>query len=233
MSYILDALKKSEQQRGNGKIPDVQTVHSSSLNYRDEKKAYWPYVLIVAIVLNLIAIIYFIINKDSASNTITSNIETTSAVVAIENKKIKNTEPQPTTTRKNINLDSSTENITEEAAKRPSAPAQKPATSNYNTSTEVKAVVTPEKRPENNTQKNIVEYHDLPESTLRQIPTITVSAHIYSSNPSQRSIVINNNFLEEGDYVLDNLTLHEITTDGAIFDFNDTRFHYGVVSGWQ
>ena len=49
----------------------------------------------------------------------------------------------------------------------------------------------------------------------------------------QRSIVINNNFLEEGEYVLDGLTLHEITPDGAIFDYKDIRFSYGVVSGWQ
>ncbi|PCJ86944.1 MAG: hypothetical protein COA54_07560 [Thiotrichaceae bacterium] len=65
------------------------------------------------------------------------------------------------------------------------------------------------------------------------MPTITVSAHVYSSNPLQRSIVINDKFLEEGDYVLDDLTLFEITTDGAIFDFNDTRFHYAIISGWQ
>ena len=161
MSYILDALKKSEQQRGNGKIPDVQTVHSSSLNYRDEKKAYWPYILIIAIVLNLIAIIYFIINKDSASKTIESEIETTPAVIAIENKEIKNTEPQPTTAREDIHLESSINNMTEEPAEKSSAPAQRSTTLN-NTSTEVKTAVTPEKRPDNNTQKNIVEYHDIP-----------------------------------------------------------------------
>ena len=62
MSYILDALKKSEQQRGQGAIPNVQTVHSSSLNYRDEKKTYWPYILITAVILNLTAVVYFIID---------------------------------------------------------------------------------------------------------------------------------------------------------------------------
>jgi len=64
MSYILDALKKSEQERGHGNIPDVQTVHTSSLNYRSEKKAYWPYILIAAVLLNLLAIVYFIVDKD-------------------------------------------------------------------------------------------------------------------------------------------------------------------------
>ena len=67
MSYILDALKKSEQERGRGDIPGVQTVHSSSLNYHGQKKTYWPYFLIVAVLLNLAAIIYFIVNKEQAA----------------------------------------------------------------------------------------------------------------------------------------------------------------------
>ena len=65
------------------------------------------------------------------------------------------------------------------------------------------------------------------------MPAIIVTAHIYSSNPIQRSMVINNNFMEEGEYVIDDLILHEITADGAVFDYAETRFHYSVVSGWQ
>ena len=232
MSYILDALKKSEQQRGNGKIPDVQTVHSSSLNYRDEKKAYWPYILIAAIVLNLIAIIYFIVDKDSTSKTIASDVETNTTIVAIDNKDVIDAKPKPSTTNKKVHVENSTEIIPDEAPELPSTPVRNTAALNDN-STDVKVVSISKIIPENNSQETIVEYHDLPESILRQIPTITVSAHVYSSNPLQRSIVINNNFLEEGDYVLDNLTLHEITIDGAIFDLNGTRFNYGIVSGWQ
>ena len=82
-------------------------------------------------------------------------------------------------------------------------------------------------------QTNIIEFYELPDSIQQQLPSIVISAHFYSSNPLQRSIVINNNFLEEGQYVIDNLILSEITTDGAIFDYQGTRFHYGVVSGWQ
>ena len=91
MSYILDALKKSEQQRGHGTIPNVQTVHSSSLNYRDEKRAYWPYILITAVILNLIAIIYFIIDKDDISDNSSLSIQQTTVdnnakkTISIEN----------------------------------------------------------------------------------------------------------------------------------------------------
>ena len=82
-------------------------------------------------------------------------------------------------------------------------------------------------------EKQVIEFYELPAAIKQQLPAIVVSAHVYSSNPLQRSIVINNNFMEEGEYVIDELRLHEITPDGAIFDFRETRLHHGVVSSWQ
>ncbi|VAW55619.1 hypothetical protein MNBD_GAMMA05-2184 [hydrothermal vent metagenome] len=227
MSYILDALKKSEQQRGNGKIPDVQTVHSSSLNYHSEKKTYWPYFLIAAILLNLIAIVYFILNKEPKSDI---NVEN-----AVKIAEEKNTQDNISTFKVVPNSET---NIPERTSKKSStnniqltsAPVQEKPVS---TKIKEQEISPPIKAAENDSSENILEYYDLSKSQRLQIPTITVSAHIYSSNPLQRSIVINNNFLEEGDYVLDDLILQEITMDGAIFEFNGTRFHYGVVSGWQ
>ena len=114
----------------------------------------------------------------------------------------------------------------------------KPATTSVD-----KKIQKPDKKTEtDNTDKgsqtisertNIIEFHELPESIKQELPAIIISAHIYSTNPAQRSIVINNNFMEEGDYVLDGLILYEITPDGAIFAYQGTLFNYGVVSGWQ
>ena len=227
MSYILDALKKSEQQRGHGKTPDVQTVHSSGLNYHDEKKAYWPYILIAAILLNLIAIVYFIIDKNSEKVTAAAEDINTlrQAQVPILNEEINNI----ANTLKKTRTDN---NVPIEPLQSTPTPAQK-VTSSSNDSTTIKKMSPPVTPHQEDTQENIVSYYDLPESLQLKIPTITVSAHIYSNNPIQRSIVINNSFLEEGDYVLDDLILLEITVDGAIFDYEGTRFYYAVVSGWQ
>ena len=239
MSYILDALKKSEQQRGQGAIPDVQTVHSSSLNYRDEKKTYWPYLLITAVLLNLIAIIYFVIDKDNipennsllvqqtainnTEKTITVNNTQTAAPAVVPEKQIINT--------------TKTNTIVEPEKPETVVPATTAAVKKKTNNSEVLATRSSRntrvnKRPVQ-VQKEIIDFYDLPDSIQLQLPAIVVSAHIYSTNPLQRSIVINNNFMEEGEYVIDNLILHEITPNGAIFDYEDTRFHYNVVSGWQ
>ncbi len=80
---------------------------------------------------------------------------------------------------------------------------------------------------------NIISYHDLQDSIKAQLPAIIISAHVYSSNPAQRSIVINNNFLEEGEYIIDDLVLHEVTPEGAILNYQGILFSYGAVSSWQ
>ena len=74
---------------------------------------------------------------------------------------------------------------------------------------------------------------ELPFEVLQHIPSMEFSAHVYSSNPLQRSLVINGRFMEEGDHLASDLYLSEITADGAIFDFQGQRFHQRIVSSWN
>jgi general secretion pathway protein B len=221
MSYILDALKKSEQERGHGNIPGVQTVHTSSLNYHN-KKVVWPYVLITAVLLNIVAIVYFYLDRDKTSigNTAISEVSNDENIQGIV-----------------VDKDNLNDSITKQIAITP--PAINDTTPQQNTTRNTEVIVSNEKIPAppaaiiTDSNADVIDFHDLPDSIKQQLPSIAVSAHVYSSNPLQRSIVINNNFLEEGEYILDDLILQEITTDGAIFYYQGTRFHYGVVSGWQ
>ena len=243
MSYILDALKKSEQERGHGSIPGVQTVHSSSLNYNNNK-TYWPYILITAVLLNLAAILYFILDKDKPTKNYTDSMEaktidynaaaltttnnTQNTIPTEQNKQLANTALIPNSKPgEEIN---STSTVVHTSKNNQRAPL--PVTSN-NTKNNFSQATTIAVRSTLENKTNIIEFYDLPETIKQQLPTIVISAHVYSTNPQQRSIVINNNFLEEGEYFLDGLVLHEITTDGAIFNYKDIKFHYGVVSGWQ
>jgi len=223
MSYILDALKKSEQERGHGNIPDVQTVHSSSLNYRSEKKSYWPYILIAAVVLNLLAIIYFIVDKQPSEQVETRTTQTDVATQTEEVTEVivEKTE-QPVTVSSSENKIITIEKTEPETTSAKTQPVEK-----------TKSSTTETVAPAENQPTKILAFYELPESIKQDLPSFVISAHVYSSNPTQRSIVINNSFLEEGEYVLDGLILYEITPDGAIFNYQGTLFSYGVVSGWQ
>jgi len=231
MSYILDALKKSEQDRGHGSIPDVQTVHSSSLNYRSEKKTYWPFILIVAVLLNLFAIIYFIVSKENPAE-IETTVQKTSVTdhTNTENNVASDEAEKAVISTTEINMD----NINTETIQTPVDEAAATATDKTIQRTEKSKTTSADtgRQPISN-KTNIIEFYDLPDSIKQELPSFIISAHVYSTNPAQRSIVINNNFMEEGEYILDGLILYEITPDGAIFNYQGTLFNYGVVSGWQ
>ena len=233
MSYILDALKKSEQERGRGDIPGVQTVHSSSLNYHGQKKTYWPYFLIMAVLLNLAAIIYFIVDKEQAAPAQVATQPVTTSEVASEATH-QPMDSLPAQNEKVVN-----ENMINEISSHQQAGTQSPSEQAIAPMmTGPEPVTKPATRPAAKAapliaEKQVIEFYELPAAIKQQLPAIVISAHVYSSNPLQRSIVINNNFMEEGEYVIDELRLHEITPDGAIFDFRETRFHHGVVSSWQ
>lgn len=55
MSYILDALKKSDQKRQRSQVPDLNTVQVE-LPSEDKKKALWPYILVGILLLNAIVL---------------------------------------------------------------------------------------------------------------------------------------------------------------------------------
>lgn len=219
MSYILDALKKSEQDRGKGAVPGVQTVHSSSLNYHQEKRSVWPWFLVALVAINVAAVIYFIQSKDSIEPVAETQPKAIIETPAQEKPVITTTTAPPTT-----------------IASIPSAAAVAP----------VQAAVVPVQKeaPAFKTQAiqkpepiepvfETVDLYDLPLSVRQHIPALEFSAHVYSSNPIQRSIVINGRFMEEGAMINNELVLTEITSDGAVFDFQGYRFSTSVLSGWN
>jgi len=243
MSYILDALKKSEQERGHGGIPSVQTVHSSSLNYTN-KKTYWPYILIAVVVLNIITVLYFVFYHDKPAENIVVTEAKTSANNSSALPTTNRVQPYIAATAINQRVETAAkttarpaEKAVSSAATAPQASAAKktamPSATEYKADNETNqaTAIADNNIAEDNT--SIVEFDELPESIKQQLLVIIISAHVYSTNPLQRSIVVNDNFMEEGEYFLDDLILDEITRDGAIFRYRDIKFHMGVVSGWQ
>jgi general secretion pathway protein B len=214
MSYILDALKKSEQDRGNGSIPNIQTIHSSALNYHQQKQPLWPWVLIAVLVTNVFILIYFL-----------KPVTNTEIVTADHNAKTNSNEDyQSSRTTENHPVPAPAVI----AAPVVTEPSLEPAISTLHDSavaTEVAVTTTP--------LKPVVDIDELPANIRQHVPDMVFSAHVYSSDAVQRSLVINGRFMEEGDAVSYDLILAEITRHGAIFNFRDYRFSISVLSGWS
>ena len=220
MSYILDALKKSEQERGHGTAPSVQTLHSSALGHHSSKTHLWPYFLLAAVFINLAALLYFIVADSRQDQT----VEAMPAEAALTQASPSQTQlaeiPAVTPLSQAAAVD--------HTVYRPvSIPAMQPAPA-MSFPAAVSAPVQTSNRP-----SMVVERDDLPADIQQHIPIMEFSAHVYSSNPMHRSILINGRFMEEGDRLATDLMLSEITPKGAIFDFQGQLFHQSVVSAWN
>ena len=222
MSYILDAIKKSEQERGHGSAPNVQTLHSSSLNYHANKTPLWPYFLLAAIVINLAALFYFIITK--------TEVEATTQ----EPQRITETRPAVSNTTQTASSEPAASVIgdTYSAEAIVYKPISMPVINQGITRQAPHARVIEAPRHQQ-ASLSVLERDELPSDIQQHLPIMEFSAHVYSSNPLQRSIVINGQFMEEGDWLASDLFLSEITPDGAIFDFQGQLFHQGVISAWN
>jgi general secretion pathway protein B len=223
MSYILDALKKSEQERGHGSAPSVQTLHSSSLNYHSNRTPLWPYFLLAAIGINLAALFYFIVTKADVEATAQEQQAMTETVPVISGT---------TQTGMDDNVAAAAQ-ASDQAESIVYKPVSMPGTGRETMIASTQTAVVETRQRQKTRSNTVVEMDELPFDVLQQIPVLEFSAHIYSSNPLQRSIVINGRFMEEGDRLAGDLFLNEITPDGAIFDFQGQLFHQGVVSAWN
>ncbi|MDB5743200.1 MAG: hypothetical protein JWR68_1515 [Polaromonas sp.] len=65
---------------------------------------------------------------------------------------------------------------------------------------------------------------ELPENIRRQVPPLAITGSVYSQNPGQRLLLVNNQVLAQGGLAAPELTLEQIQAKGSVFVFRGTRF---------
>ena len=78
----------------------------------------------------------------------------------------------------------------------------------------------------------IKELWEQPVSFQNQLPTLDFAFHVYSEVVEQRTIIINDRRLTEGQMIARGLKLHTITESGVILFYQDRFFHVDVVTQW-
>lgn len=76
--------------------------------------------------------------------------------------------------------------------------------------------------------KAVPTLNELPPAVRQEIPTISISFHAYSSDPKERRVMINGRMAEAGESVAPDLRLEQITPGGVILDYRGFRFQQGV-----
>ncbi|MDY6840373.1 MAG: general secretion pathway protein GspB [Pseudomonadota bacterium] len=241
MSYILDALRKSETERRQGRVPDlgqqVQLIH------RPKKKRASPAVWVaLALMLNA-GVLAFVFWPGTLVPWFSG--EQPDALSASD-RATNTPEPLPAAP--------ATEPISEEAVAETKATPESPASGS------VPAATVPERPTANSRERATVivpssvlsessaaetsapvvdqrqagrvpHLVELPLSFQKSVPDLTFNSHIYSSSAASSRVMINNSYLKVGD-TFEGLRVDDITEKGVVLSRDGRRFRLGVVRDW-
>ena len=227
MSYILDALRKADQQRRRGAAPTLLTLQPSAVVRK--RPAYLKYGLLAVVLIGAGVVIGWL-RPWQTERAVPARPETV-AVKPIESKPIEQ-KPLESTSRQSAPVQSQ---VPAQATPESSALA-KPQTdglpSEANAPVLGRAATPPERRVDiaaaDAAGETVIAMEKLPLSIRQELPKMTISVHAYSDTPENRLVGIGSRILREGDYVVPGLQLEEITPDGMILSYRGYRFRRGV-----
>ncbi len=202
MSFILDAVKKSEQERRLAQSENLQSWYYQPVG-KPEKKTPWVAVLVVMNTLVLIAL-FIVVLKPSWLSTLRAD-EPAVAQETHEPSKPSNTNSDA------VNQDSSTYMYDDINAPE---------------------IISPSGGITVSGEYSSQEEEELPESVVIHIPAIGFSSHLYSSAPEARQVVVNGQKLHEGDYLNQDLQLLKIEEKSVIFQQFQHPFRVYVARFW-
>lgn len=249
MSYILDALRKSETERRQGRVPDlgqqVQMIH------KPKKKSVPVLVWVVAIALVLNAVLLAWLFWPRVSDTAAQEPASTSAETVASVPRVNPAEPAPEPVKPASEppLESSPapaatpakrDNVLANAVEIPMPGTAEPAVEEAER--ERPTVIVPSARGPSPVNSSSVadgeaaaartpHLVELPLSFQKRVPDLIFNSHIYASEPSSRRVMINDNYLRPGES-FSGITVERITEEGVELSMDGRRFRVGVVRDW-
>ncbi len=220
MSYILEAIKRSEQQRQRATAPSLGTAAGSG-NVAP-KPSFLLYGIASAILITAGVLIGWLgpwrhgeasppalLPKPAEAST-----QEKAPAIATE-AATRSPTPVDELQAAEANLFSST--VAPRARKKresqplPAVPARQPE--------DKSASVSPAPA-----DGNILAMQELPPEILQEFPKMAISGYSYSATSKERVVAINDHLIQEGQYLADGLKLEQITQDSLIFSYKNYRF---------
>jgi general secretion pathway protein B len=263
MSYILEALKKSEQERGRGEVPDIKAVHKTdSYDTGNRSHSVWIWVLAIVVLINgvIFAVVYLgddetvVAGVPSQSPTLASEEQAQPSVPPSSLPSVEQTAPvrrqsksAPAPKQQTANTQQAkTAHTSQSAAKTEQAQSPKVIFSKDQLQLDDTVGNAPPIESESHPPSVTVStkelssepgptgrISDLPDNIRRQMPSISFGGHIYSSSVERRSVMINGKKRREGENIGSGLVLSEITPRGAVFEYKGYRFRLNALQDWS
>ena len=225
MSFILDALKKSESDRQQKSTPDISDV-ATAVNPAGTPRALW--LLIGLLALTVVVLLAVLLRPTPAGAPppiaaepapAETRLTRPAAVPATAENPPARTDSGPVTTAD------------------PPAPAQAPpvtvarqadqtATPPANRSAEPASAAPPVVAPAAPAERTetYLTFNDLRATGSIDLPDLHIDLHVYSDNSAERFVFINMNQYRENATLSEGPLLRQITTEGVVLEFLGTTF---------
>jgi general secretion pathway protein B len=224
MSYILDALKKAEQERKLGRTPDLMDNHGNAP--QSPKKRALVYALLVVLILIAGGLGWWFGHDEPSNNKLPFQASGIQPEPAVQPHKMEYQPPAQAAPVEQKSITSKVEPIKEikppakpEARKRPEkAPAEPGAKGGQHGDAT-------ENRPN---PGKIYTIDELPDDIRKGLPAFVISTHMYSQERSERLVSINGNIGREGQEIMPGITLVSVLPDGAILKHKGYKIRAGL-----
>ncbi len=209
MSYILEALKKSERERKLGQVPDLESLRDET-PVRSVVVARWP-LAVAALVLALNAAVlgyYAWSQRDQAP------VAAPAAAVAQPTAPVQHAaSPVPAPAPP--------------APTRAAAPVVAPAVNLPPPPGPMAVAREPVPEPVYTPPAHVPAatlWEEMPLEFRSRVPEPTIDVHVYAQDPARRFILVNLKKYRQGDRLPDGARVEQITEDGVIFLADGQRF---------
>ena len=200
MSFILDALKKSETERQEQTGAEFSNVPSSS---GEPQSFRWLWILALLLLVNVIVLFGILLRDDEA----------TDVAAPVERTPVEQSQP----------ASSSFEDRVAEA--RESQPV--PDTTTTEPSTSQSANTAPVAAPPQavaQSRPRLMTIDELRLNGTLQLPELHIDIHVYAEDPAERFVFINMKKQRENSQLDEGPVVAEITTDGVILKHQGSTF---------
>jgi len=226
MSYILEALKKADQERDVGTVPKITTPqevkHSRDHSYR------WLWVTVALLVVNVVLAVLLLKDRGAeAPVTVQAQPERRPAPAKHEPAPAIRQSDEVTIAR----APTPAKTVLPETHRAPSGGqvVMLPGSGDVQNS---EALSLPEEEPDQEMgaakgardDSQLQSWYELPQDFRNKLDLPRLDIHAYSEEPQNRFILVNLKKYREGDRLESGLVLEEILPDGMVMSYRGERF---------
>ena len=229
MSFILDALKKSESDRQKQSAPALFEVKVAAPR---RHFPLWGIGLAVLLGVNIVILLWFVLRQPAASSTASgaqAPANATPGMVTVPANATyipANAAPNVTMSANNTDAGVVAPSIEPPLAEEPVLSGQEPSVPPDYDARDYRPAITPEQAAATAAARRSGSLPSRDEVLAQgtQLPELRLDLHVYDADPAKRFVFINMHKLREGETLQNGVRLDSITQSGARLSYRGSQF---------